>query len=132
MSNKDKHIIISNEFPALPGTQINILPTDNISGAIGGIINDNSFLKVETNAIDTGLVPHITINNGKSQLSYNNFSNIKGAGITINNGTSEVLSSVNNIDENYKNYNYTENTTDQNFPNYSVGYTAEFRNIISR
>jgi len=35
MSNKDKHIIISNEFPELTGTQINILENDNISGAIG-------------------------------------------------------------------------------------------------
>lgn len=97
-----------------------------------GVINDNSFLKVEGNKFETGLVPHITINNGRSELIYNDFIEIKSPGITLTNGSSEVtIKSENLLDQIFTNYNLTENLLDQNFPNYTVGYTAEFRNIIN-
>lgn len=90
-----------------------------------GIINDNSNLKVENNSLSGGLVPSITINNGKSEFTYNTFNNISGTGLTFNNGTSEV-----NVENPLEYQNYNENSTDHNFPNYAIGYTAENRSII--
>lgn len=112
-----------NNFPDIPSSIVKRLNDNRLSGAIGGIINNNSNIKCESNLIDTGLVPHITINNGKSELLFNQLDDILETGMTFNNGTIENEKSGSDL--------YRENITEINFPNYSVGYTAEFRNIIS-
>lgn len=133
---KDNDKTIKYDFPKtpsgyLPGDMINITNTLPIlSGAMAGLINENSDLKVESNNISSGLVPHITINNGKSELTYNNITDIQDKGITINNGTSEINEKDFNTSNTIQRV-YSENITEQNFPQYSIGYTADFRNIIS-